>query len=166
MAKRHAPALQRGREVKSDTRYAGVWIRFLAIVLDVLILSAVFFPVTRMVKGTWLMTPADHQWVYGWFITDPLCIAFLVVMFLYFLLLEGVFGATAGKWVLGLRVTRTDGTTPGVLKSLVRNLLRAIDGLPAVGILGAVLIALSRERTRLGDLAAGTRVVHTRRGAD
>jgi hypothetical protein len=89
------------QEGKLNNRaYAGVWCRFAALVLDVVFLSAVFFPVTRIVKGTWIMTAADHRWVRGWFVTDPLCLIFLAVIFLYFLFLEGLPGCTAGKRLL------------------------------------------------------------------
>ena len=146
----------------STTDYVGVTGRFTAILLDLVLLSAVFFPVTRIVKGTWVMSPADHRWASGWFVSDPLCLVFLVLMFLYFVLLEGLLGATAGKRAMGLRVVGPDGRPPGLMRSAVRNLLRVVDGLPAVGILGAVLIASSQERTRFGDRVAGTRVVHAR----
>jgi len=125
-------------------------------------MSAVFFPVTRVVKGTWVMAAADHQWARGWFVTDPLCLAFLLVMFLYFVLFEGLSGATPGKRVLGLRVVGADGTPVGLTRALVRNVLRVVDGLPALGIVAAVLIASSDERARFGDRVAETRVVRTR----
>ncbi len=143
-------------------RGAGAPVRFLAIVADLAVLSALFFPTTRLVKGTWIMSTADHAWVRGWLVTDPLCIAFLVVMFLYFVLFEAFMGATPGKWVLSLRVVGAGGSPPGLRKALVRNVLRLVDGLPAVGILAAVLIATSSDRTRLGDRIAGTRVIHVR----
>ncbi|MCG6963949.1 MAG: RDD family protein [Acidobacteria bacterium] len=142
--------------------YAGVAIRYLAILLDLMVLSAVFFPVTRIVKGTWIMSATDHRWAHGWFVTDPLCLIFLAVMILYFVLFEAFPGATPGKVAAGLRVRRPDGGRPGLTRSLVRNLLRVVDGLPALGILGAVLIATSSERTRLGDRLAQTRVVLSR----
>lgn len=142
--------------------YAGVPIRYLAILLDLLVLSAVFFPVTRLVKGTWMMSASDHRWVHGWFVTDPLCLAFLAVMFIYFVLFEAFSGATPGKMAAGLRIVRPAGGRPGLTRSFVRNVLRLVDGLPALGILGAVLIATSRERTRLGDRLARTRVVLNR----
>lgn len=142
--------------------YAGVPIRYLAILLDLLVLSAVFFPVTRLVKGTWVMSASDHRWAHGWFVTDPLCLAFLAVMFFYFVLFEAFSGATPGKMAAGLRIVRPTGGRPGLTRSFVRNVLRLVDGLPALGILGAVLIATSRERTRLGDRLARTRVVLNR----
>lgn len=143
---------------------AGVWIRFAALATDIVLLSGVFFPVTRIVKGTWIMTAADHSWVSGWFVTDPLCLVFLAVMFFYFVLLEGLAGGTVGKMALRLRVVNANGGRAGVGKALVRNVLRIIDGLPVLGILGAVMIAVTPERTRIGDRAAGTRVIHLRPG--
>lgn len=143
----------------ANPRYAGLWPRFLALCVDVLLFCAVFFPITRLVKGVWLMSASDHRWVSGLFITDPLCIAFLVVMALYYVLLEGLAGATMGKWALGLRVIRVGGGAPGLKAAAIRNLLRAIDGLPACNILGVILILRSAEHARLGDRLAGTRVV-------
>lgn len=140
--------------------YAGLWPRFFALLVDLLLFCAVFFPVTRMVKGVWLMSPSDHRWSTGLFITDPLCIIFLVVICLYFVMLEGKVGATLGKWVMGLRVIQEDGDKPGLVRSLFRNGLRVVDGLPAFNIIGIVLILRSPECARFGDRIAGTRVVH------
>jgi len=140
-------------------RYAGLKPRFFALVIDFALLSLVFFPVTRLVKGEWIMSAGEHAWSYGWFITDPLCLAFLLVIVLYFVLLEGLFGATAGKRLLRMRVAKVDGSPAGLGRALARNLLRVVDALPAFNILGVVLIAASPERARAGDRIAGTRVV-------
>jgi hypothetical protein len=77
--------------------------------LAFLLFCTCFFPITRLVKGVWLMSARDHNWVRGWFIFDPLCLVFLVIMALYFVLLEGLAGATLGKWLLGLRVVQVGG---------------------------------------------------------
>ncbi len=143
-------------------RYAGLWERFFALVIDGVLFCVFFFPITRMVKGVWLMGATDHRWAYGLFITDPLCLEFLAVIFLYFVLLEGLAGATLGKAVLGLRVVQVDGSKPGLLKSLLRNILRVIDGLPAFNIVGVIFILRSKEKARFGDRRAGTRVVQLR----
>jgi uncharacterized RDD family membrane protein YckC len=141
------------------TDYAGLWPRFLALLADLALFCVFFFPITRLVKGVWLMSPRDHNWVNGWFVFDPLCLAFLVIMALYFVLLEGWLGATLGKWMLGLRVVRIDGGRPGLWKSAVRNVLRAVDSLPTLNITGIILILRSPERARFGDRVADTRVV-------
>jgi uncharacterized RDD family membrane protein YckC len=149
--------------MQNDTHYGGLWRRFLALSVDGLLFCALFFPITRLVKGVWLMSPSDHRWASGLFITDPLCLAFLAVMFFYFALLEGLVGMTLGKWAMGLRVVRAGaGGRPGLAKGLLRNLLRLVDGLPAFNILGVVLILRSTERARFGDRHAGTRVLQVR----
>jgi uncharacterized RDD family membrane protein YckC len=147
---------------RENDRFAGLWPRFLALLVDLMVFCAIFFPITRLVKGVWIMSAADHRWNHGLFITDPLCIAFLVVMILYFVLLEGLLGVTLGKWVVGLRVERIGGGRPGLVKGLLRNVLRIVDGLPAFSILGIVLVLTSDERARFGDRIAGTRVIRVR----
>jgi uncharacterized RDD family membrane protein YckC len=145
-----------------NVRYAGLGVRFAALFLDTLVFCAFFFPVTRLVKGVWLMTPTDHRWRAGLFISDPICIAFFIVMVLYYVLLEGWFGLTVGKWAFGLRVIAVGGGTPGVKRAVLRNALRVVDSLPAFYILGVLMILRSTQRARVGDRWAGTRVVHVR----
>jgi uncharacterized RDD family membrane protein YckC len=145
--------------MKNESVYAGLGERFLALLVDALLFCACFFPITRLVKGVWLMSPNDHNWVRDWFIFDPLCLAFLVIMGLYFIILEGWLGATLGKWFLGLRVIGLDGRRAGLWKGALRNILRLVDGLPAFNLLGVILIQRSKDRTRFGDRIAGTRVI-------
>ena len=139
--------------------YAGLGRRFLALLIDFLFFCLLFFPITRIVKGVWLMNRTDHAWGYGWFITDPLCLSFLVFMIVYFIVLEGLFGATLGKKLAGIRVVGLDGQKSGLGPSVVRNILRVVDALPALNILGVVLIVLSPKNARFGDRIAGTRVI-------
>lgn len=140
-------------------RGAGVLWRALALALDAALFCAAFFPVTRLVKGVWLMSAADHRWRHGLFIFDPLCLVFLVLIVAYYLALEAR-GGTLGKRLLGLRIVDVGGRSPGLRASVIRNALRIVDSLPACYLLGAVLIATSPECTRLGDRLAGTRVIH------
>jgi hypothetical protein len=86
----------------------------------------------------------------------------------YFLLFEWLWkGQTPGKRLLGIRVIRLNGTAVTFDESAVRNLLRLADALPLPiplpifpGGLGFVIAASNRASRRLGDLAAGTLVVH------
>ena len=144
---------------QQSTIYASLRDRFLALVIDLAVFCIVFFPITRIFKGVWLMASSDHLWQISWLITDPLCLVFLLLMLAYYVLLEGYFGRTIGKLVMGIRVVLKGNGSPGLNKSLVRNLLRLVDGLPAFNILGVVLILVTKERTRVGDLVANTRVV-------
>lgn len=69
-------------------------------------------------------------------------------------------GQTPGKRLLGLRVLHDNGTPVAGTASVVRNLLRAVDFLPLFYGLGLVSVLIDRDFRRLGDLAAGTIVVH------
>jgi len=151
--------MSQGSPDPGPVRYGGLWIRGAALVLDFLVFSAVFFPITRLVKGVWIMGAADHRWAYGSFVTDPLCVAFLVVIIAYFVLLEGLAGATVGKMLVGVRIVGTDGQRITMTQSVVRNVLRVVDGLPALNVVGIVLILVSPQKARFGDRVAKTRVI-------
>ncbi len=151
-----------GSPSSDNHQFAGLWPRFKALVLDFAILSLLFFPVTRIVKGTWIMGVSDHRWASGWFVTDPICLVFLAMIVLYFILLEGLAGATLGKLAVGIRVMSIEGRKPGLTRSIVRNALRVVDSLPVLNILGVVLITKSPDNARFGDRIAGTRVVRVR----
>lgn len=47
-------------------------------------------------------------------------LTFICFGLLYFTLTEGIFGAGLGKWAFGLRVVRTNGRHPGLLRGLTR----------------------------------------------
>ena len=143
----------------SRVNYAGLGRRFLALFFDFLFLSLIFFVVTKFVRGVWVMSSEEHLWSYGWFITDPLCIGFLFGILGYFVVLESVFGATVGKRLMCLRVVMENGQVPGLWPVLVRNVLRLVDALPTLNILGVILIMLSPENARFGDRIARTRVI-------
>jgi uncharacterized RDD family membrane protein YckC len=69
-------------------------------------------------------------------------------------------GATPGKKMMGIAVVNDDGTPVDWTSSIVRNLLRSADMLPLLYLAGLVSMFVHREFKRLGDLAAGTLVVH------
>lgn len=71
-------------------------------------------------------------------------------------------GATPGKRALGLKVVMDSGLPVTPAAALVRNLLRAADFLPFLYTGAAVCMLLRPDFKRLGDLAAGTLVVHER----
>jgi len=132
-------------------KYAGILRRGFAIALDFLFLCIIFFPVTYLVKGVWLMQPKDHLWI----IFDPICGVFLLIIFLYFILLEGVLGYTLGKLITGIRVYDLDGGKITIKQSFIRNIARLIDGI-FFNLVGAVLIKKSPVSQRFGDKMAKT----------
>jgi len=69
-------------------------------------------------------------------------------------------GQTPGKRALGLVVLHDDGTPVGWQASLARNAMRFVDFLPLMYATGFVTTLMNADGKRLGDLVAGTMVVH------
>ena len=88
----------------------------------------------------------------------PAVLFFLLVL-AYYLLSEGVTGLTLGKWLMELRVVKLDGKPYDPRAVLMRNIIRIVDALPFLYLVGLISVAVSQKNQRLGDLAAGTLVV-------
>ncbi|MEE9345361.1 MAG: RDD family protein [Methylococcales bacterium] len=134
--------------VSLDLKLAGPVVRCGAWLIDVMIRSAVYLPALLMIA-----------------LTGKIGIAvFMIVLFLmewfYPVVFELLWGATPGKRALGLKVVHTNGTPVRWQASMIRNLLRSADFLPLFYGFGVVAMLCSSRFQRLGDLAAGTLVVH------
>jgi uncharacterized RDD family membrane protein YckC len=85
---------------------------------------------------------------------------FLLLTFAYFFATELVWSQTIGKRVMKLRVVRLDGGKLGAGPAAIRNIVRFVDAFPALYIVGAItLFTVGNKTSRLGDLAAKTKVV-------
>lgn len=69
-------------------------------------------------------------------------------------------GQTPGKKAFNLRVVQDNLTPVSIGNSLTRNLLRAADFLPMVYAFGFASMLLNKDFKRLGDITAGTLVIH------
>ncbi|NAY93181.1 RDD family protein [Muricauda sp. JGD-17] len=88
---------------------------------------------------------------------------FLPAMF-YSLLMHSLFnGQTVGKMLMRMRVVRLDGTPVHWSNLLVRWMLRLVDIWIFLGSIGILSILFSEKRQRVGDAAAGTVVISTKR---
>jgi uncharacterized RDD family membrane protein YckC len=75
----------------------------------------------------------------------------------YFIFWEMVTGGRSpGKMLVGLRVVRRSGLPIDLRSSVVRNVMRAVDILPAEYLVGLISVMLSSSGERLGDHVAGT----------
>ncbi len=88
---------------------------------------------------------------------------FLPAMF-YSLLMHSLFnGQTVGKMLMKMRVVRLDGTPVHWSNLLVRWMLRLVDIWIFLGSIGILSILFSEKRQRVGDAAAGTVVISTKK---
>jgi uncharacterized RDD family membrane protein YckC len=84
---------------------------------------------------------------------------YVVIIALYYILLEGYLGQTVGKMVLGIKVVREDnGELPGLGGAAIRTLLRIVDGLFSY-LVAFITVLISGKNQRLGDMTAHTLVV-------
>jgi uncharacterized RDD family membrane protein YckC len=98
---------------------------------------------------------------------SPRLASFLTLPFgllglLYWVYFEGAYGQTLGKMAMDVVVVKDDGSDCDYAASLVRNVLRIVDALPTFYIVGLVVIYVSDEGQRVGDIAASTVVVNER----
>ena len=127
--------------------------RLIAVVLDMIFLAAIM-----LLVGAVLWTEHEALALTNTaMIAIGIAIAF-VIAFLYYFLLEGSFGVTLGKAIIGVRVATMSGRRGGFRAAAIRNTLRVIEGVPLY--IPAFFVALfSKARRRIGDLAAQTVVL-------
>src|SRR5258708_3544495 len=130
---------------QGQLQYVGVGPRFLAILIDSIIIVAI--------AGVLGVIFRDAPAIYGGF-TGILALA-------YFIILEATQGATVGKMAVGLRVVKIDGSPISWSESVIRNLLRIIDGI-FFYLVGAIFVWTSPRKQRLGDRPANTVVIRRR----
>lgn len=135
---------------------AGVGLRFVAAIVDILILTVIAYIVAAGFGTT------DSS---GFELNGAAFFLNTLFQLAYFIGFEGIKGATPGKMVVGLKVIKTDGGRCDARAALIRTLLRIVDGFPyfVPYLLGMVLIWTSKQKQRLGDRVAGTMVIRGER---
>ena len=137
--------------------YAGVGRRFAAVLIDGIVFLIVGVIIGLLTGGAYSTTSnGTHQ--FGVQLGNRPALVALFLFFTYYVICESVFGKTLGKRAVGLRVVDEDGSRIDLGASVVRNLLRIIDGL-FLYLVAAIAVWSSRKRQRLGDRAAHTYVV-------
>jgi uncharacterized RDD family membrane protein YckC len=135
---------------------AKLWERFMAFVLDTMVLFGGFAVVDAWIFMRWGRVEGMELNL----TTASLLLAWTsnaLLLFLYGWLLEASFGATLGKALVGIRVVKT-GPRSALAAAAIRNAMRIVDG-AGLYLLGAMVAGCSPCRQRLGDLCAGTAVV-------
>ncbi len=148
---------------------AGIGSRCVALLVDSVVqgftLAAMVVVMLLLVAALPRVSSTQHAARSG----DPAKWAIAVVILIPFLLQWGYFtlfeafwhGQTPGKRLLHLRVIQQSGRPIGLFESMGRNLIRIIDMVPGFYLVGALCIFTTRRQQRLGDMVAGTLVVHS-----
>jgi uncharacterized RDD family membrane protein YckC len=132
--------------------YIGVGRRFVALLIDGLITGLAWVPFAET-------SSVDGVYSISWEGMDAVVPA--VITLAYFVLLEGLAGATAGKVVVGIRVRRPDGRRIGLGAAAIRNVARVVDAFPYVipYLVGGIAVIRSETKQRLGDRWGATVVI-------
>jgi len=155
--------MRRGRaEQARDARFP----RLFALILDTIfigILTSFATAVYGVTEVTWGIPPAAGVGSAFWGAQTTIPVIWATVIWLgYYVVCEGMFSATPGKALVGLRVVSVDDRPLNVWSILVRNALRLVDVLPGAYLLGGFVTLATRNSQRLGDLVAATTVVYRR----
>jgi uncharacterized RDD family membrane protein YckC len=161
----------------SGLRRAGFWPRIIAYIIDSLILGLIFAVGFTMIFLPFLAIFPDQFNMNFWephynFFTSPngpvavlfalvTGISAFVAILVYFIVLEGQFGATPGKWIMGLRVLREDGTRIGFVEAIIRNIPKVVGNsvFLVIDVL-LMLLVFGKDKQRGFDKIARTIVVH------
>jgi uncharacterized RDD family membrane protein YckC len=134
--------------------YAGFWMRFVAVVIDGIILTALLILGNRLfVKGIDygngnIVITEGQWWYYIWGIVD----------FLYLPVTWAWLGQTLGHRILGMEIRRVaDGQRPGLGTIIVRWLSYYLSAI--IIFIGFIIAALDPRKQALHDKLAGTVVV-------
>jgi len=141
--------------VEVSLRLAGPVVRGAAFSADLAIRIGVFFAIMWMLQFVFFFSPE--------IMLGMGLLVFFAIAWLYHLVFEaGPKGATPGKRMFKLRVVMANGTRAGAGPVFIRTLMRAVDVMPGVSYgIGLVAAMVTPRFQRLGDMAAGTVVVHT-----
>ena len=133
---------------------AGPFSRMLAFAVDFAAIAAAGMLLARLLAPLQLFSADAAQ--------SAITVLYFAISLLYGILTEWFWrGQTVGKRLLGLRVVEASGLRLRPSQIIVRNLLRFVDLLSGLYLIGGVCCVVSNRRQRLGDIAAGTIVVRT-----
>jgi len=146
--------------VVSVARYGGFWIRFVAVVIDAVLLTAVLAPVYLVIfvgvlgAGHAVGMPWRGRHLVMWIAGRSL---FFVAWWLYEALLwSSPRQATVGKMLLHLRVTDLQGNPVSFARATARHFSKYLSGF--FFFIGYIMAAFTERHQALHDMIAGTLV--------
>lgn len=146
---------------------AGLGSRFLAILADSVVQAVAYvllILIFVLVASSAPKTAAGELSRVGekWLVAGVILFHF-VMYWGYFTLFETFWnGQTPGKKFCKIRVIQQSGRQITFFEAMTRNLIRIVDMFPSFYLIGVIATLCNRQHQRLGDLAAGTLVVHER----
>lgn len=144
-------------------RYGGFWIRFVAVIIDVIVVGLVTGPVSLIIgvalglAGHAVAMPNEGAQLASFVITFAFS---TVVNWIYEAAMESSkYQATLGKMALGLKVTDVEGRRISFLRATARHFAKILSGL--ILMIGFIMAGFTERKQALHDMIAGTLVRRT-----
>lgn len=156
-------------QVHLEFGLANLGSRFMAIFADTLIQIVLWATLLILDETTLGGALFSRLSSYRVWVSAFIIFAYFCVLWGYYAAFEAFWkGQTPGKRWAGIRVIKDSGRPIDAFEAIARNFLRIVDFFPALYGAGIVSMLLTSKNQRLGDLVAGTIVVHekTRKEAD
>lgn len=143
---------------KNSYRPGGFWIRFVAALLDiviwlVIVAILVFILYTTNLLDIHQIQNSKQEINYSY------TILYLTLYIIYYPLAESSqkMQGTLGKYILGLKIVKSDGNRMSFLRAIARHFAKGISFLPLA--LGFIMVAFNKNKRGLHDIICNTYVV-------
>ena len=156
-----------------QTTYAGFWLRFVAVIIDNLIINVLqFFLVIPLLASFGLSFVNFDIGEFNSISEDDLIVmipalisllssiallSFLIQLLYYALMESSKSQATLGKMALGIIVTDTNGERLDFTKAMIRQLFKLLSGM--IMMIGYLMAGFTEKKQALHDIIASTYVV-------
>ncbi len=152
---------------KKPLAYAGFWLRFVAFIIDYIILGIVQMIILIPLLGVIGITAMNYQSMTAEENTAAMLaivgvgmmsnFVFLVMGWLYFALMESYKGGTIGKMAMGLIVTDMEGNRISFLQATGRYFGKIVSGM--ILLIGYIMAGFTEKKQALHDIMANCLVV-------
>lgn len=156
--------------VEGDFEPVGFWPRAAALIVDMILIYAAFWllwvPLAKLMGWPveFKMPMSGSQRLDDFM---PLIMIGLkqtalsfTLRLIYEVLMNGKYGATLGKMIVGAKIVRLDGSALGYKFAFFRFLARIVSDLTCY--IGYLIVFFREDKRALHDLIAGTRVIYKR----
>lgn len=168
-----AQKLREGVAPAGFVRYGGFWLRFVAVIIDGIIMAVPTGIINALVLGWMGISLSQNPPAPGASPEEifsrlaPLFGAIGVSMLLSMTLAAAYetffivqYAATPGKMALGLKVLRPDGTKLGIGRALGRHFAKMLSAI--ILYIGYIMAGFDAQKRALHDMICDTRVIKTR----
>ena len=133
-----------------NAHYAGFWIRVVAYILDVLILSPLLIITLFVISLKFSLEPTIMSLL--------ISVITLILWGLYEIIMVGKKGATLGKMVIGAKIVKDNGDEIDMNSSAIRFAGKIVNNFTIY--IGYIMVAFTGKKQGLHDMMAQTYVIY------